>query len=318
LKTDIPVLLIAWKRTDTLRQVINSLRMVTPRNVFLACDGPHADRPEEAALVSCVREMLLSEIDWSCQVEKKFSTSNKGCQRAVGEAIHWFFESVPEGIILEDDCVPHPDFFPFCSDLLEKYRHDERVGCITGDNFQDGLARGDASYYFSKYPHCWGWATWRRAWEKYSPSIEFWPEWRKSKDWITLFKDSKERFFWEELFDQQHGGKIDSWAYPWTASLWRAGSLTVTPQHNLVQNIGFGGAATHTKDIAQKMSVPTNPLKITAHPQKILPHISADQHVFKYVFCNQKKGLDFRILRLMQLARSHFGKVLSFIHDRTK
>jgi hypothetical protein len=304
LKTDIPVLLIAWRRTDTLQRVIHSLRMVAPRNVFLACDGPHADRPEEAVMVSRVREMLLREIDWPCQVEKKFSPSNQGCQRAVGGAVDWFFKSVQEGIILEDDCVPHPDFFPFCSDLLKKYRHEERIGCITGDNFQDGLRRGNGSYYFSKYPHCWGWATWRRAWEKYSPPIEFWPEWRTSKEWLHFFNDSKERCYWEGLFDKQYAGTIDSWAYPWTASLWHAGSLTATPQKNLVQNVGFGREATHTKGTEQRLSIPTEQLQILQHPDAIQPNHQADRYVFEHVFCNEKKDSNRGVRRFIQFVRS--------------
>lgn len=282
--------------------------MAAPRNVFLACDGPHAGRPEEAAMVSRVREMLQREIDWPCRISKRFSITNLGCQKAVGNAINWFFDQVPEGIILEDDCVPHPDFFLFCSELIEKYRHEERVGCITGDNFQDGLLRGGGSYYFSKYPHCWGWATWRRSWKKYSAKMEFWPAWRKSPAWLTSFENPRERLFWDKLFEQQFCGEIDSWAYPWTASLWHAGSLTVTPQHNLVQNIGFGGAATHTKNIVQKLSVPTKPLKITTHPEKILPHVPADRHVFKHVFCDKKKGLGIRIRHFLQFTRAMLRK----------
>jgi hypothetical protein len=300
LKFETPVLLIAWRRTDTLLRVINSLRKVAPRKVFLACDGPHPDRPEEDRLVSRVREILLRQIDWPCQVQNKFASRNQGCQRAVGGAVDWFFKYVHEGIILEDDCVPHPDFFAFCSELLEKYRDEKKVGCITGDNFQDGIQRGNASYYFSKYPHCWGWATWRRAWKMYSPSIEFWPEWRKSEEWLTFFNNAKERRFWENLFDKQHAGSIDSWAFPWTASLWHAGSLTVTPQHNLVQNIGFGVAATHTTNSIQKLSIPTKPHKIITHPEKISPHVPADRHVFKYVFSDEKKGAALRLRRFLQ------------------
>jgi hypothetical protein len=309
LSFNIPILIIAWRRQESLLKVLQSLRMVSPRYVFIACDGARPDRPEEANIVSKVRETLQEEINWSCQVKKKFADKNQGCQRAVSSAVTWFFENVNEGIILEDDCVPHNDFFAFCSSLLEKYRYEEKVGCITGDNFQDGIRRGKASYYFSKYPHCWGWATWRRAWKKYSYNIEFWPKWKTSKSWLNFFENFNERCFWESLFDKQYNGLIDSWAYPWTASLWHSGCLTATPQENLVQNVGFANGATHTRETEIRLSVPTKRLWIENHPNKIQPNNQADRYVFNHVFCNKRKTYQ-RVFRFLQAARFILKKII--------
>jgi hypothetical protein len=284
-----PVLLLAWRRPETVKKVIASVRSVAPEVVYVACDGPNPASAEEAEKVSETRRMIDNEINWDCRILKFYSDTNQGCRRGVEKAITWFFEHESEGIILEDDCVPHADFFSFCAELLERYRNDQRVACITGDNFQSGARPGGSSYYFSKYPHCWGWATWRRAWTHYSAEFDFWPAWKKSKHWRHLFLKSSERQHWEMVFDSVHQGRTDSWALPWMACVWRASGLTATPQENLVQNIGFGKDASHTNNSSSKLSLPARGLGLTLrHPAHVLPDQDADDYVFRNVFAGTR------------------------------
>ena len=156
---------------------------------------------------------------------KPFSEKNLGCAQSCSNAISWFFKNEENGIILEDDCVPHLDFFTFCENLLDRYAEDERVTVISGNNFQKGKWRGDASYYFSKFPHIWGWATWRRAWKYYQGDIPFWSEWKKSDAWLNFMPDKVQRRYFEKIFDQVQDGKVDTWDYSWTANVWYKGGL---------------------------------------------------------------------------------------------
>ena len=157
---DIPVLLLTWRRPETTRQVIEAIRPVAPSRLYVASDGPR--NAVEARAVDATRALMTQLVDWPCQIKTRYSETNQGCQLGVSAAITWFFEHEQAGIVLEDDCVPHPDFFPYCRELLMRYWDDSRVWCISGDNFQAGVWRGEGSYYFSRYNHCWGWATWRR------------------------------------------------------------------------------------------------------------------------------------------------------------
>jgi len=284
MKSDVPVLLIIWRRPETLRRVIGALRAVKPTRIFVAGDGPSPSRPREVEQVAQARSLIDSMIDWPCKIERFFSETNQGCRRAVEGAIDWFFQNVEEGIILEDDCVPHPDFFAFCGQLLEHYRLDLRVGCITGNNFQGGQRRGSESYYFSKYPHCWGWATWRRGWREYSSHLDFWPEWRRSRAWKKCFPIREERRYWSDLFNQSHKGSEDVWDYGWTATLNHKGVLTATPQVNLVQNVGFGDDSTHFPEGTTPRSIPTQPLGPIVHPMQVMINQEADEYVFRNLF----------------------------------
>ena len=154
---------------------------------------------------------------------------------------------------MDDDCLPNLDFFSFCENLLDRYFSDERIFVITGNNFQNGTWRGDASYYFSKYTPIWGWATWRRAWKHYQGDINFWPKWKSSDAWKKYKSDKIERKYLQKIFDSCYAGQIDSWDYPWMASTWYKNGLTATPNVNLVSNIGFGKDASYTKQKNSKL-----------------------------------------------------------------
>lgn len=274
------VLFLVFNRPDTTAQVFEAIRKAKPPRLYVAADGPRVDRAGEAERVSKVRE-IATAVDWPCDVKTLFREENLGCKYAVSGGISWFFEHEEQGIILEDDCLPHPDFFTFCETLLDRYATDDRVWVITGDNFQNGVRRGEASYYFSRYNHVWGWASWRRAWHKADMDIRFWPEWKTSTAWREFWPDSLARKYWEKMFDLMHRAMIDSWDYPWMASVWYYGGLTATPNVNLVSNIGFGEDATHTtpKNGAD-FEFPVQPLGDVEHPYEITYDKNADEWVF--------------------------------------
>ena len=279
-----PLLLIAWRRPHSLRQVIDAIRPVAPTRLYVACDGPNPERPGEAEKVAATRAVIEHEIDWPCQIERLYSDVNQGCRLGVSRAISWFFEQVEEGIILEDDCVPHPDFFPYCNTLLERYRHDTRMWCISGNNFQHGQWRGDGSYYFSRYNHCWGWASWRRCWQHYDANLNKWPAFRDSGLMKTALEDPVEQKYWSRIWQRlMDEGTPDSWAYRWTFTCLANGGLTTLPNRNLVSNVGFGEDATHTTGgaIHTRTSEGIDP---NQHPTFLLRDAVADRYTFDHVF----------------------------------
>jgi hypothetical protein len=274
------VLFLVFNRPDTTRQVFEAIRQAKPPRLYVAADGPREDKLGE---VECVEEVrtIATAVDWPCEVKTLFRDKNLGCKEGVSSAITWFFLQEEQGIILEDDCLPHLDFFSFCESLLVRYARDDKVSVITGDNFQNGTWRGDASYYFSKYNHCWGWASWKRAWKHYQGDINFWPKWKTSDAWIKYKPDKIERRYWQKIFDSCYAGQIDSWAYPWTASTWYKNGLTATPNVNLVSNIGHREDATHTKNKFSKFSnMPTMKLTDIKHPKQVIINIEADRFNF--------------------------------------
>lgn len=300
---DTPLLLIAWRRPHTLRQVIDAIRPVAPTCLFVACDGPNPERPGEAEKVADTRQMIENEIDWPCQIERLYSDVNQGCSIGPIRAISWFFEQVEEGIILEDDCVPHPDFFPYCATLLQRYRHDTRVWCISGNNFQDGQWRGDGSYYFSRYNHGWGWASWRRCWQHFDAGLNQWPALRDSGLLKTVFEDPVEGEFWSRIWQQTHKKSVPItwWDYQWAFTCLANGGLTALPNRNLVSNVGFGADATHTTGKAINTSIDYG-VDPDDQPSFLLRDSSADRYTFDEVFGGKWHRFPRSVIRLPRRA----------------
>jgi len=302
------VLFLVFNRPDTTRQVFEAIRRARPPRLYVAADGARDSSVGEAERVAEVR-LIATKVNWPCELKVLFRDKNLGCKQAISLGIDWFFENEERGIILEDDCLPHPDFFPFCEALLERFIDDDRVSVITGDNFQNGILRGDGSYYFSRYNHVWGWASWRRAWKHYNEDLIFWPEWKGSAGWMAEFTDLVERRYWENIFDRMYGQQIDTWDYPWTASVWFHGGLTATPNVNLVSNIGFGLHSTHTTSTSSPLAkIATNVLGAITHPSAVVQDQAADRYVFNNAICGFKQ----RLLLRLKLAAFSVIKIMRF------
>jgi len=240
-------------------------------------DGPRNDHPDDIEKCAEVRR-IVSEIDWPCEAHQDLSDMNLGCGRRVSSGLNWVFSLVDRAIILEDDCLASPEFFPFCDDLLERYRDDERVWVISGNSYQPEFQRGDGAYYFSKYPDIWGWATWRRCWQHYQHDIPFLDEWKRSPRWKQCFPARSERRHFARVFAEALSGAVDTWDYQWVGCVIHAGGLSATPNANLVKNIGFDIEGTRTATRDGQLEYEFTSLGKLVHPSCIEANIVADEY----------------------------------------
>ena len=290
------VLFMIFNRPDTTKQVFEAIRKAKPPRLYVAADGPRADKAGEGEKCEKTRQIAM-QVDWDCEVKTLFRDKNLGCKYAVSGAIDWFFENEEEGIILEDDCLPTQSFFWFCEELLERYRGDMRIMAVSGDNFQKGSTRNEFSYYFSRYNHCWGWASWRRAWLYYEKDMQSWPYILDNGYMQDILSDKTAAKYWGKIFEAVYKNKIDTWDYQWTFSCWIQNGLTILPNVNLVSNIGFDGDATHTtgKDNANFQIPVFNlsfPLK---HPNWMIRDKRADDYSQKTHF--NQPNIFYRVIR---------------------
>jgi len=285
-KNHTPVLFLIFNRPVTTKKVFEAIRQAKPPRLYIAADGPRPSQKDETKLCDHARK-IATHVDWGCEVKTLFRDENLGCRVAVSSAIDWFFEHEEQGIILEDDCLPSQSFFWYCQELLEHFKNDERIMVVSGNNFQQGKKVTPYSYYFSRYNHCWGWATWKRAWNHYDHDMRLWPDFKRAKG-LDAWSDRSRLFipYWNKIFNSVAAGQIDSWAYIWTFSCWAQGGMTCLPQVNLVENIGIGEDATHTTkhdkriDKLQRETVhlPLN------HPAIVIRNTIADRYTDKHHF----------------------------------
>jgi hypothetical protein len=239
---------------------------------------------------------ILKDVDWNCELFTNYSEINLGCKIRVASGLNWLFENVDEAVILEDDCLPHPSFFRFCGELLERYRNDSRVMSISGNNFQNDRSSISYSYYFSRYVHVWGWASWRRAWIHYDVGMSQWPTLR-DRNWLGDFlDDSRQVRYWSYIFQEAYEA-LDTWDYAWMFACWRNNGVSITPHVNLVSNIGFGPSSTHTVQTGSRFAnMPIEemifPIK---HPSRVVRDFRADEFTEEVLFSGILNNLFERI-----------------------
>lgn len=267
-----PILLLVFNRPDLTQQVFDCIAEAKPEVLYIAADG--ARNAEEKLKCNAVRE-IVSNVTWDCEVKTLFRDENLGCRKAVSSAITWFFDNEPEGIVLEDDCLPSQSFFLFCSAMLEKYRDDDRIGHIGGSNFQDGIVRGDGTYYFSRLTHVWGWAGWRRVWKNYDVDMKSFANFTEA-DLENSATHALHKATWYRHLSKTYHGEINTWDYQYAYSNLINNHLSIIPNQNLIRNIGFGADATHTFDAHHFSNLKTGEIDVIKHPSFFIANVVAD------------------------------------------
>ena len=240
-----PVVLIIFNRPDLVERQCERLRTLPLEQLFVIADGPRegTDDHEKCAAARAI----IDSTEWPCDVQRNYADKNIGCAKRIVSGLDWVFSKVDRAIILEDDCLAHHSFFPFCEELLARYEHDDKIMQICGTN---SLLKIDDpySYRFSHHVFCWGWATWARAWSCNDLSMSLTK--RELRSLLKRFMQGNRIAidFWTEEVDKTRRGKLDAWDYPWQLSIWRHGGSSILPNRNLISNAGFRDDATHTKN----------------------------------------------------------------------
>lgn len=272
------VIFLVFNRPEHTRQSLAAIRAGRPGRIFVVGDGPRPDHPEDAAACAEVQRIVREGIDWETEASFLFAETNLGLRPRVSSGLNWAFAQVEEALIIEDDCVVQPGLFPYCAELLEHYRHDERVGCINGTSLLPAGFPFEASYCFTRWHNPCGWATWRRAWRLYDASLQLFDR-ALARGWFEAwFPDPRHRLYWEHCMERTYRGRTSSWAYVWWMTCWAHSMLAINPSVNLVRNTGFGPGGTHTTDANDWMAhLPVGEIKFPLrHPDTVITNHQAD------------------------------------------
>lgn len=244
------ILFLVFNRPAPTYRVFQKIRDARPRRLYIAADGPRPEKHGEVERCEEVRS-IVSQVDWECDVQYLFREKNLGCRRAVSEAITWFFDHEEAGIILEDDCLPAPQFFDFCAHALERWKDDPKVMHIGGHIVCE--RPGPAALGLSHLVPIWGWATWRRAWALYDSDMQRISYLDKLPLEAWYGAQSKNVY---RAIRGIHDNNIDAWGARWALSVVSREAFSILPQVNLISNIGFGEEATHTKSRSHLDGIP--------------------------------------------------------------
>lgn len=277
-QTKTPVAILIYKRPSTTEKVFEAIRQAKPSKLLVVANAPRLNKPGEAEQCAAARS-IIERVDWDCEVLKNYADQHLSCKDRIASGLNWIFDNAERAVIFEDDCVPHPTFFQFCDQVLERYQDDERVMAISGTCPNIGTLRTDYSYYFSCYNLYWGWASWRRAWKHYDADMKLWPKIR-DEDWLfDILGDRRAVEDWSWRLQRTYEGvEISTWDDQCTLACWIHNGLCIVPKVNLVSNIGFGIDSAHTKDkFDWRANVPTEPIQFPLkHPEFVVRDARAD------------------------------------------
>ena len=249
---DVPVLLIFFNRPDSFAQVFAKVREAKPKTLILAQDGPR-DAGDLPGIEACRK--IVENIDWECNVIRDFREVNMGCGMRPKSAIDFALEQFEQVIILEDDCIPSETFFPYCEELLEKYKEDERIAYISGLNHFETWDCGEYDYFFSRAASIGGWATWRRAW------VRFYDYYASGIHDPYLRKLYRQQIGDPAIYEarlasliranksQENGEKLSYWDTQWGFAEFTQNMLAIVPRKNQICNVGVGENSTHAKKL---------------------------------------------------------------------
>ena len=276
-KIQTPIAFFIYNRSECTARVLKEIAHVKPAKLLIIADGPKEEQRGDYVNCTETRAIIETNIDWPCDVMMNYSSENLGCKIRLSSGLDWVFNNVEEAIILEDDCLPHPTFFRFCDEMLAYYRGDERIKVISGNNFQHGNKRTKYSYYFSRYVHIWGWASWSQAWQNYDVEMRLWPIIRDNGWLEDILIDAKAIKYWTDIFQSVYQGEIDTWDYQWVFACWVQNGMSILPNVNLVSNIGFTPGSTHTTNA--KNIYANLPLEAMDFPIQHPPFVIRDSHM---------------------------------------
>lgn len=267
-----PVALFIFNRPDLTRIVFQSIRSAKPKKLFVIADGPRFSEEWELCAQS---RAVVDQVDWTCEVVTSFSDRNLGCDPRVSSGLGWVFSQVEDAIVLEDDCLPHPSFYTYCEELLERFRNIERIRHIAGLNLVPFNRRGESFRYSRLFPSAGGWATWRRAWQHYDPSLSHWPEYLNSGE-MEYFGGYSDYIY--QSFKGLYSGARSNWDGVWGFACTIADGLSVIPRDNMIRNLGFRPDATHTVDSHWLASLSAKGVDFPlAEPNDMVPDRDLDQ-----------------------------------------
>lgn len=285
---DTPVAVTIFKRTEPLERLLDVIRQVEPPEMYIVGDGPRDEIEGEAAKVEAARSLAEESINWDCEVYTNYADENLGGPIRYPTGLDWVFENTEEAVLFEDDHLPSIDFFPYCQELLERYRNTPEVMGICGNNA--GVSPDiEESYFFSNHHRSMGWATWRSAWQHYDPDLEDWSRMKETgflreKYHIEEWANHSEHVFDFIDDDEDERNYCDA---IWHYSILANDGMMIMPKNNLVIHTGFGDDSMHnevTPYLQQWLLLPNKesisfPL---THPSDLQTSVEYDQKYYKY------------------------------------
>lgn len=244
-----PVLLFVFNRPVHTRRTLEALanaELADESILYIYADGPRVDVYETDFYRIAEVRKVIRERRWCKEVFIIESTVNKGLANSIIEGVTQQLNEHGTVIVLEDDLVIAKGFLKYMNEALVKYEGERKVMQVCGYQFPIGVNAGQAAF-FLPITASWGWATWKRAWTLFDPGAQGYENLKTDPELAKQFDLNGTIKYTDMLIDQMERKNISSWAIRWWWAVFKSGGISLFPDSSLVDNVGFGKDATHTK-----------------------------------------------------------------------
>lgn len=313
-----PVLLIVFNRPEGVSKIVDVLRRLKVERLYVAADAPRDGNDDD--VIKCKQVLnIFNEIDWPCSIKYKINEVNRGSWLTIPMAVDWFFANEPQGIVLEDDCIPSVSFFRFCDVMLKRYEDDPHIMWINGSNLGWNSNKEMGDYFYSRFAISWGWATWRRSWKMFESYRYGSPGRRKTRMIIReMFPKSwMQRCYWGSVF--RYAYSLQNWDFRWQLAMWAAGGLSCTPKFNQISNVGFDNTGVHGGNVFD----PRGNIKVfdlpdvIKSPKVICKNEELDKYLSNFLYRVSFFGIiKMEIARKFPSIRPLYKKVQRFLNSK--
>lgn len=282
-----PILLITFNRPEHTRRVLTEILNQEPQSLYVCQDGAREGNENDRIKCQEVKD-VINELTSAYAVAHPnfslftlYSSLNLGCGPGPAAGITWFFENVEQGIIMEDDCLPHSDFFGYCEELLNRFKDNPQVQFINSTLYHNRW-KCEGSYGFSHYMVTGAWAAWRSTWQGFDLDLLDLNAWKFRRQVLRLTKNRAEANWWYFIVKaiQADKSKKSYWDYQMQIHLFKNNALTIHPKVNLISNIGFDAEGTHTTFNNGDGERPVFPILPLTHPTSIIVYYTIDADCF--------------------------------------
>lgn len=239
-KVDLPVLVIGYKRVNTLRVILEKCLKKTNSVIFVSMDGVNGEANQfENAARDLVRLLHRENPD---RFRVRLHDRNLGSAVNVISSLDWFYSEVNRGVILEDDCVPEDTFFEYAVSALSFIESESRIWFCSG--YRPEIEHlEEMGYSLCSLPMNWGWGTTSRKWGEIRNLLEI----ETNESLLTSFFKGPSRVYWNIGHRRIQNGWVDAWDTSVAFLMNVANRSTLLPNLNLINNVGNDEHASNTK-----------------------------------------------------------------------
>ena len=263
-----PIILFVFRRPEHTRKTLEALAdntLAKDSILYIYSDGAKEDASSEVVKTVEETRAVLKEKQWCKEVHIIESEDNKGLANSIIQGVTDTVNKYGKVIVLEDDIVTSPYFLEYMNDSLSLYENEEKVMHIAGYLPVTSDREKLPETFFLRHMNCWGWATWKRAWDKFTPNTQYLhDELLKRNDFSEFDLGGHIKSF--EQIEQNLSGQLNTWAIKWHASIFLHEGLCMYPRTSFVDNIGVEdgtGEHSHSHDDRWRVYELSGPINLS-------------------------------------------------------